>query len=111
MRRLIRSYVEASDIEVVEAEDGVDALEKLQQNAGIDFALVDWDMPRMNGLEFVKAVRAKPEYKELTIMMVTSHNSSNDIAEAIAAGSNDFLMKPFNEDMILDKLRMLGVVN
>ncbi|MCH6256929.1 response regulator [Puniceicoccaceae bacterium K14] len=111
MRRILRSYIEANDIEVVEAKDGCDALEKLEEGNDFTFALIDWDMPRMNGFEFVKAVRAKPEYNDLTLMMVTSHNSMDDIAAAIEEGSNDFLMKPFTEEMVTDKLRMLGFVN
>ncbi|MEM9159554.1 MAG: response regulator [Verrucomicrobiota bacterium] len=111
MRRLLTAYIQANDIEVVEACDGQDALEKLQEETDFNFALVDWDMPRMNGLEFVKAVRSNSAFDNMTVMMVTSHNSMDDISQAIEEGSNDFLMKPFTEEMINEKLRMLGFVN
>ena len=111
MRRLLRSYVQANNIEVIEAEDGFDGLEKLEIDSDIDLALVDWDMPRMNGLEFVKAVRANAKYDDVTLMMVTSYNSMEDIVQAMNEGSNDYLMKPFTEEMIADKLRILGFLN
>ena len=111
MRRLLRSYVQANDIEVVEAEDGFDGLEKLQSDSDIDFALIDWDMPQMNGLDFVKAVRSNSVYDDVMLMMVTSHNAMEDITQAIEVGSNDYLMKPFTEEMINEKLRMLGFLN
>ncbi|NEQ70991.1 MAG: response regulator [Symploca sp. SIO2D2] len=111
MRRLLKAYIQANDIEVVEACDGQDAIEKLEEQSDFNFALVDWDMPRMNGLEFVKAVRSNDAYNDIKLMMVTSHNSMDDISQAIEEGSNDFLMKPFTEEMINEKLRTLGFVN
>ena len=111
MRRLRASYLAEYTTEIFEAEDGVQALEQLQLHAPIDLALVDWDMPKMNGIEFVKAVRADPAFAETKLLMVTSHNSMEDVGEALAEGSNDFLMKPMTGEMVIDKIRLLGLAN
>ena len=68
MLRLSCSYVQTNDIEVAEVEDGFDGLEKLQSDSNIEFALVDWDMPRMNGLEFVETIRSDSEYNNVTLI-------------------------------------------
>ena len=110
MRRLLASYVQEFSIEVVEAGDGIEALEQLQLHPSTDVALVDWDMPRMNGLEFVKTVRSDHAFDSMKLMMVTSHNEMSDIGQALQEGANDFLMKPLTGDMVSDKLRVLGLV-
>lgn len=106
-------YMHSLDIETMEAEDGCDALSRLGvvDAAKIDFALVDWDMPRMTGIEFLKEVRSCSEYEHMKIMMVTSHNKPEDLMQAIELGANEFLMKPFDEEMFKDKLRILGMLN
>lgn len=111
MRRMLASYVGEFDIESTGAEDGCDGLEKLIAQPDFDFALVDWDMPRMNGLEFVKAVREDRAYDSVKLMMVTAHTSMEDVGEALQEGADDFLMKPFSKEMVGDKLRMLGFLN
>lgn len=110
MRRLLASYITRYTGEIIEAEDGVAALEQMARHAPVDLALVDWDMPRMNGLDFIKAVRANPTYADTKLLMVTSHNSMEDIGATLEAGANDFLMKPMTEEMVADKLRLIGVV-
>lgn len=109
MRRLLASYLTEFTTEVFEAEDGVQALEQLQLHAPFDLVLVDWDMPRMNGIEFVKAVRADAKYNDTKLLMVTSHNAMEDVGEALAQGANDFLMKPMTGEMVVDKIRLLGL--
>ena len=111
MRRLLNSYVSEFSIEAVEAEDGQQALSALKEQGPVDFALVDWDMPVMNGLDFVKAVRADHAYDGMKLMMVTAHSSMDDVGQAIEQGANDFLMKPFDGPMVADKLRLLGLVD
>ena len=96
--------------DTIQAEDGCHALEVLQTQRDFDLALVDWDMPRMNGLEFVKAVRANPIYAGIKLMMVTTQNSMDRVAAALQAGASDFLMKPVTKEALGDKLRVLGVV-
>ena len=111
MRRLLASYIANVTSAIVEAEDGVQAMEQLLLNAPVDLALVDWDMPRMNGLDFVKTVRADPAFAEMKILMVTSHNTMEDVGQALEAGATDFLMKPMTEEMVTDKLRLLGMID
>ncbi len=111
MRSFLDFLVQQFKFETAQAEDGLSALEVLKQRQGsFDLALVDWDMPRMNGLEFVKAVRAKPEYNEIKLMMVTTQNSMDRVSAALVAGASDFLMKPVTKESLEDKLRLLGVV-
>jgi two-component system chemotaxis response regulator CheY len=74
-------------------------------------ALVDWDMPRMNGLEFVQFARRNHDFDAMKIMMVTTQNSMEKIVQALEAGANDFLMKPVTKDALLEKLQVLGLVD
>jgi len=99
---------------VTEAGDGRAALDLLVRNdprEPFKLALVDWEMPRMNGLEFVKAVRRNRDFDELKLLMITTLNSTERVAEALTAGANDFLMKPVTKEMLLEKLQILGVVD
>lgn len=108
IRRLLTYFAGECSFETEEACDGQEAMEALDRNGKFDLALVDWDMPRMNGLDFVKAVRAKPEFSEMKLMMVTTQNSMEKVALAIESGANDFLMKPLTKEMFEDKLKLLG---
>jgi two-component system chemotaxis response regulator CheY len=69
---------------------------------------VDWNMPEMDGISFVRAVRAEPEYVSLPMMMVTTNTELSQVAEALAAGANEYIMKPFTGAMIREKLELLG---
>ncbi len=80
----------------------------LQATDRMDLALVDWNMPEMNGLEFIKAVRADPRWGSLPILMVTSETEFQNMADAMEAGANEYAMKPFDRDVIRDKLSILG---
>jgi two-component system chemotaxis response regulator CheY len=96
-----------------QAEDGRDGLNKLVKNDPREpfaVALVDWDMPVMNGLELVKAVRRNKEFDSLKMMMVTTQNSMERVTAALEAGANDFLMKPVSKRSLEEKLQILGVV-
>lgn len=98
--------------ETVEAEDGRAGLDQLIRNdprKPFDVALVDWDMPRMTGIEFVQLVRRNRDYDDLKLMMVTTNNTMEKIAEALAAGANDFLMKPVTKESLTEKLQILGL--
>jgi two-component system chemotaxis response regulator CheY len=97
--------------EVSEAADGQQALDRLESGDLPDIALVDWNMPVMNGLEFVVNVRRQPEWRRMTIMMVTTENEHSQIVRALAAGAHEYLIKPFDEAALVDKLLLLGVVD
>ncbi len=66
-------------------------------------------MPEMNGLEFIKAVRANPKYQDLPLMMVTTETEMERMALAFLAGVNEYVMKPFDKQTIHDKLQLLGI--
>jgi two-component system chemotaxis response regulator CheY len=98
----------------MEASDGREALDILVRNdpsEPIDVALVDWEMPRMNGLEFVEAVRRNRDFAGVKLMMVTTLNSQDKVARALRAGADDFLMKPVSAEMLAEKLQILGLVD
>jgi two-component system chemotaxis response regulator CheY len=94
---------------VSEAENGQLALAVLQAAPLISLALVDWNMPVMNGLEFVKAVRAQTAFDSLTIVMVTTETETSQMVAALDAGANDYIMKPFTDEIIVERLMMLGI--
>lgn len=112
-RKLMKRFVAEHDISAEEADDGCNALSRLSEPDGKDFDLlfVDWDMPNMNGIEFVREIRGCPEFDRVPIMMVTSHNKPQDLVEAMKEGANEFLMKPLNSTMVGDKLRILGLID
>ena len=111
MRHLLQSVVATLPAETVEAADGCQALKILADQWPFDVALVDWDMPVMNGIEFVKAVRADSRFSGLKIMMVTADNSMEGVGKAINCGADDYLMKPLTGQMVIDKLRVLGLLD
>ncbi len=88
--------------EVVEAADGVEALAKFGDGEGFDLVLTDWNMPNMNGLELVQSLRGAGH--KLPIMMVTTETEKAQVLKAIQAGVNDYLVKPFDQDMLQLKL-------
>jgi two-component system chemotaxis response regulator CheY len=95
--------------EVTEAGQGLEALQQLEQHGCPDLILVDWNMPEMNGLEFIKAARALPEYKYVPMMMVTTETEMERMAQAFIAGVNEYLMKPFDKTQLVEKLQLLGI--
>ena len=111
MRALLRHILKDAGFAVFEASDGQEALQCLQQKCGeIDLVLVDWDMPGMDGYAFILAVRAIPAYREMRLMMVTAEAEIEQVARALAAGANEYIMKPFTRDAVLEKLKLLGVL-
>ena len=109
IRRIIGDMLRKMGYEVHEAAHGIDALAQLEAIEMPDVMLVDWNMPEMNGIELIKAVRAQPEYSDLPIMMVTTETEMERMAQAFVAGANEYVMKPFDQATISDKLQLLGV--
>ena len=104
MRRIVRNTLKGLGYEdVVEAEDGKDALAKLYAEP-MDFIITDWNMPNMNGLEFVKAVKEDPNLGKLPILMVTTRGNKSDILEAMQAKVNSYVIKPFTPPVIKEKI-------
>ena len=93
----------------VDAENGAVAMERLKTSEKLDIALVDWNMPEMNGYEFVCEVRKDDAYKDLPLMMVTTETEMSQVVKALEAGANEYVMKPFTKEMITEKLTLMGV--
>ena len=107
MRMIIRSVLQELGHDVREAQHGQEALSVLESSGPFDLALVDWNMPVLNGYEFVRAVRANHSYDAMKLMMVTTEVETSQVARALEAGANEYLMKPFTKDILKDKLGML----
>lgn len=106
MRSVIGRLVKKLGHETVEAGHGREALEKLAAGERIDVALVDWNMPLMNGLELVVAVRANPTHANLPLLMVTSETEVERVVAAMEAGADEYLMKPFTDQELATKIEM-----
>lgn len=105
MRKIEKNILGQLNIKNVdEADDGSTALPKVQQNH-YDVILLDWNMPQMSGLEFLKAVRADPNTKNVPIIMVTAEALKDNIIAAAQAGVNDYVVKPFTAAVLEEKLK------
>jgi two-component system, chemotaxis family, chemotaxis protein CheY len=109
IRRIIGNIIKEIGYEVTEAGNGLEALAQLEAHGCPDLILADWNMPEMNGLEFVKAARKDARYKQVPIMMVTTETEMDRMAQAFIAGVNEYLMKPFDKSQLLEKLQLLGI--
>lgn len=107
IREIEKKYLEELGFFVLEAENGEEALKVVKENPDISLILLDWHMPVMNGYEFLKKLRENPEYAEIKVMMVTTENQQKSVIDALMAGANEYLMKPFDKDMLETKIRYL----
>lgn len=109
MRRIIINTLKRAGYgNVVEATDGKDALAKMKVQK-VDFVITDWNMPEMDGLAFVTSLRNTSEFKELPILMVTTRSVKDDILEAMKAGVNNYIVKPFTPDTLKEKIEQILV--
>jgi two-component system chemotaxis response regulator CheY len=108
MRMLLRAVLRQQGFEVAEARDGRDALEVLRQAGPMDLALMDWNMPEMGGLELLSALRSDSRYDGMRVMMVTTETDLAEVRQALQTGANEYVMKPFSKDAIVDKLKLIG---
>jgi two-component system chemotaxis response regulator CheY len=106
-RHFLRAALLPLGFEVLEAPDGLQGLRVLREHTNIALALVDWNMPEMSGLEFVREVRRDPGFDGLRMIMVTTEIEMAAVSEALAAGANEYLMKPFTGEMLIQKLALL----
>ena len=111
MRRIIRGIVAQLGFAVYEASNGQEALDLLMEIPTIpDVALVDWNMPVMDGLEFIRRVRKLDGFRDMSLMMVTTESEHSQVVRALAAGAHEYVIKPFTPDAIQQKLAYLGVL-
>ncbi|HET9060561.1 MAG TPA: response regulator [Acidimicrobiales bacterium] len=109
MRSLLRRILtRAGADEIQEAGDGREAVELLETGNVPDVALVDWNMPVMNGLELITTMRRRAEWRRVAIIMVTTESEQSQVVRALAAGAHEYLIKPFDEYSLIEKLEMLG---
>ncbi|HIG11404.1 MAG: response regulator [bacterium] len=109
MRTILSGILKAIGFEVFEAADGKEGLSQMEAVADVALALVDWNMPEMNGFEFVQAVRALDDYSATKLMMVTTETEMDQVVMALDAGADEYVMKPFTRDVIMEKLELLGI--
>jgi two-component system chemotaxis response regulator CheY len=111
MRMILKRIVGKLGFDVILAENGRDALDKMEAAGhSFDVALIDWNMPVMNGLEFIQTVRDDPRYSAVTLMMVTTESEHGQMVRALAAGAHEYLIKPFTPDAVAEKLELLGLI-
>ena len=108
VRGLLRGLLEEQGIECEEAADGQAGIDRLNAGLPFDLALVDWNMPVMDVLEMLKQLRAEG-YTEMKVMMVTTEAENDFIIRALDAGADEYLMKPFDDEALSEKLAMLGL--
>ncbi|MEO0279213.1 MAG: chemotaxis response regulator CheY [candidate division WOR-3 bacterium] len=105
MRRIIVNVLNRLGYKnVIEAENGLDALSKLKANPDVGLVLTDWNMPEMDGLSFVEAVRSSPAFSKLPIIMVTTIGAKDEIIKALKAGVNNYIVKPFTPEILKEKI-------
>jgi two-component system, chemotaxis family, chemotaxis protein CheY len=104
MRRIIVNTLKRAGYEnVTEASDGKDALAKMKVEQ-FNFVITDWNMPEMDGLTFVSQIRSMDEFKDMPILMVTTRSVKDDIIEAMKAGVNNYIVKPFTPETLGEKI-------
>jgi len=107
MRRIIINTLKrAGYSNVQEATDGRDALAKMKVDS-FDFVITDWNMPEMDGLTFVTSLRSDDSTKTIPVLMVTTRSVKEDIVEAMKAGVNNYIVKPFTPDTLKEKIEQV----
>ncbi len=110
MRSILKRIMVEVGFTVAEAGNGQEALDVMSAGFIPSICLIDWNMPVMDGLEFVTLVRSQPQWRGVTLMMVTTESEHGQIVRALAAGAHEYVIKPFTPDAILDKLSLLGLL-
>jgi two-component system, chemotaxis family, chemotaxis protein CheY len=111
MRMILSRTLVALGFAVVQASNGREAVEAINlEGPTLDLALLDWNMPELNGLEVVRHIRADPRCSNIQVMMVTTETETEQVVKALEAGANEYVMKPFTADVVENKLRMMGVI-
>ncbi|MDR5755211.1 MULTISPECIES: response regulator [unclassified Caballeronia] len=108
MRSLIRKMLKAIGYTIIEeADDGVAALQKLKTER-FDLVITDWNMPNMDGLSLLQEIRKSEDHADLRVLMVTAEKRRENVIAAISAGANGYIVKPFSEAALADKLAQIA---
>jgi len=110
IRKVARQIFEAIGYSCTEADNGQSALDACKA-ALPEFVLLDWNMPIMNGLDFLHSLREMPGGEAPNVVFCTTENDMSHIQEALGAGANEYIMKPFDADIIRGKLEQLGLMD
>ena len=108
-RKVISAMLARFHISAVEACDGKQGLELLNQNEGIEIAFVDWNMPVMSGIEFLQVARTSKDESKLKVVMVTSNTDMNYVVSALESGASEYIMLPLTREVLQEKLALLGI--
>ena len=110
VRMILAKTMRDLGYEVREAGNGRDALEVMEtEQRSVSLVLADWNMPEMNGFELLQRLRGNPDLANLVVLMVTTETEIDQMAAALEAGANEYVMKPFSRDILVDKLRLAGI--
>ena len=109
MRAFLKMLLKSAGFETSEARNGKEALALLEAGGPTDVMLLDWNMPVMDGLETLHNLRANARWDNVKVMMVTTETEMDEMSRALAEGANEYVMKPFTREVILEKLEMLGL--
>jgi two-component system chemotaxis response regulator CheY len=110
VRMILSRNLRELGFEVCEAGNGKEALDVMEAESNrVSLVLADWNMPEMNGLDLLKRLRQNPQLSSLVIVMVTTETELDQMAAALEAGANEYVMKPFTKDILVEKLELVGI--
>jgi two-component system, chemotaxis family, chemotaxis protein CheY len=111
IRKRVRQIISVLDVEILEAENGQEAYKVLEEHNGeIDLILLDWEMPVMNGNEFLKKIKADKRFRSIPVIMLSAVSEKDKIIDAIRAGAKQYITKPFSgEDLQVKIVQALGL--
>jgi two-component system chemotaxis response regulator CheY len=110
IRMILARILKQLGFEVCEAANGREALEVIAiEGVAVTLVLADWNMPEMNGLELLKQLRRDPRLASLIVVMVTTETELDHMTAALEAGANEYVMKPFTKEILVEKLQLAGV--
>jgi two-component system chemotaxis response regulator CheY len=110
VRMILAKVLGELGFEVREAANGREALEVIEREKNsVSLVLLDWNMPELNGFDLLRQLRQRPDLSSLVIVMVTTETELDHIRAALAAGANEYVMKPFTKEILREKLELIGV--
>ncbi len=110
MRAILGKLMSELGFDVVTAAHGLEGLERLEEDDAIRLVLVDWNLPEMNGYEFTLAVRSDSGYDDVRLIMVTTETEQASVQKALDAGVDEYVMKPFTRETLVEKLSLLDLL-
>jgi two-component system chemotaxis response regulator CheY len=110
VRMILGKILKELGFDVMEAANGREALELINiEKAAVKLVLADWNMPEINGLDLLKRLRKKPDLSSMVVVMVTTETELSQMTAALEAGANEYIMKPFTKDILIEKLLLAGI--